>query len=278
MAALLTGLSYAGLALLLGSALARRWLTPGHPDIGPGLAGLALLLLAWAGQVLVTLEVLGLTGPADVLAYVTDTTTGRAMLTGLLGATLLLATEVAAWPAALSVLAAGVTLWGVAGIGHGDGHGTWIRALHAAHAGAMTVWVGGVLALTTTRSLTPPLAQRFTPAALGSVGVLALTGLLMATEHLTVLSEWWSSRYGQTLLVKLALVGLALLSAVFVRRAFGRQRGVRLRLAREALILVAVLGVTAVLSNAAPPGGHGDHASAAAGQDGASHSGMATHP
>ncbi|MFC3834237.1 CopD family protein [Deinococcus rufus] len=256
MDALLTALSYAGLALLLGSVLARRWLTPGQPGLGPGAAGLALLLLAWAGQTTVTLHALGMTAAPDVLAYVTSTATGRAMLTGLLGATLLLAVEVAAWPTVLALLAAGVTVWGAAGVGHGDGHGTWVRTLHAAHAAAMTVWVGGVLSLVTVRPLGPALARRFTPAALGSVVVLAATGILMATEHLTALREWTASAYGQTLLVKLGLVALALLAAVLVRRAFARRRGARIQLVREALLLVAVLGITAVLANSAPPGGH----------------------
>ncbi|GHF37238.1 putative copper export protein [Deinococcus metalli] len=260
MTAILTALGYAGLTLLLGSALARRWLTPGRPGVGPGFAGLALLLLAWGGQVAVTLSTLGMTGMADVLDYVTTTATGRAMLTGLLGATLLLAVEVAAWPALLAAGMAGVTLWGVAGIGHGEGHGAWVRALHAVHAGAMTVWLGGVLALTTARRLPPDLARRFTPAALGSVITLAVTGLLMATEHLTALREWVDTPYGRALLLKLALVAAALLAAILVRHAFARQAWVRLALSREALVLAAVLGVTGVLSTTAPPGGHSEHA------------------
>ena len=51
-------------------------------------------------------------------------------------------------------------------------------------------------------------------------------------------------------------MALALLAAVLVRRAFARRRGARIQLAREALLLVAVLGITAVLANSAPPGGH----------------------
>ncbi|GHF58468.1 putative copper export protein [Deinococcus metalli] len=264
MAAALTALSYLGLALLLGSVLARRWLTPGHPGWWPGAVGCALLLLAWAGQVALTLSVLGLTGPADMIAYATGTATGRAMLTGLLGALAALVAEVAAWPTLLSVVAVGVSLWGAAGIGHGDGHGVWVRLLHALHAGAMGVWVGGVLALVgTARPLVPALAWRFTPAAVGSVLVLAGTGLLMASQQLPRLSAWAESRYGQTLLVKLTLALLALVASLLVRRAFARRRGVRFQLVREALLLMGVLGVTGVLSTQAPPGGHGRQAGAA---------------
>lgn len=54
-------------------------------------------------------------------------------------------------------------------------------------------------------------------------------------------------------LLKVALVGLALLAAVIVRRAFSVGKGVCPRLAAEALTLLAVLGVTASLSGQAPP-------------------------
>lgn len=268
MPALLNGLVFLGLALLLGGAFARRGLTPGSPPASVLGAGLGGLLLGWGGQVAVTLSALGMTAPGDVLAYLTASTPGRAMLTGLIGALLLLAAELTAtapsgdgahparpgWPALASLGGALLLAWGVAGVGHGAGHGAWVRGLHAAHALAMSVWLGGVLALLRARPLSTALARRFTPAALGSVLVLAATGLLMAGEHLTGPAQWLGSLYGQVLLVKLALVGLAVGTAVLVRRAFAARRPqVRLILAREALLLVAALGVTAVLTTQAPP-------------------------
>lgn len=276
MLALLNGLVFLGLALLLGGAFARRWLTPGSPPswlLGVGLGG---LLLGWGGQVTVTLSTLGLTAPGDALIYLTGTTAGRGMLTGLIGALLLLASELTVrplssagprpaqgWTALASLGSALLLAWGAAGVGHGAGHGPWVRSLHAAHALAMSVWLGGVLALLRVRPLSLALARRFTPAALLSVGVLAVTGLLMAGEHLTTPAQWTGSLYGQVLLVKLALVALALGAAVLVRRAFAaRSHSVRLQLAREALLLMAVLGVTGVLSTQSPPPseGHPGHA------------------
>ena len=81
----------------------------------------------------------------------------------------------------------------------------------------------------------------------------AIPGLLLGAEHLPTLAEWTGTRYGQTLLLKLTLVALALGAAALVRRAFaGRDRRVRTLLAREALLLLAVLGVTGVLSTTDP--------------------------
>ncbi|OOV12520.1 CopD family protein [Deinococcus sp. LM3] len=254
MNAVLAALGFAGVALLLGGALTRRWLTPGHPPLRVLGAGLGLLLLGWLGQVSLTLGALGFTAPADLLDYLTGTSTGRAMLGGLIGALLLLAAELGSrprWP----VLGAALLLaWGAAGTGHGAGHGPWVRGLHAAHLLAMSVWAGGVLAIVTTRPLTTALARRFTPAALGSVIVLAGTGLLMAGEHLRTPAQWTGTLYGQTLLVKVTLVALAVGAAVLVRRAFAaRSPQARVALAREALLLVTVLGTTAVLSTLPPP-------------------------
>lgn len=254
MSALLNGLGFAGLVLLLGGAFTRTWLTPGAPRLRWLATGLALLLFGWGGQVLVTLTTLGFMAPADALAYLTTTTTGRSMLLGVIGALILLAAETGGWPWPASLGSALLLAWGAAGVGHGAGHGGWVRGLHAAHALAMSVWLGGVLALLRARPLSAAPARRFTPVALGSVLVLTVTGLLMAGEHLTGPAQWLGSLYGQVLLVKLALVALALGAAALVRWDFAaRHPQVRLTLAREALLLGAVLGVTAVLTTQSPP-------------------------
>lgn len=264
MTALLGGLGFLGLTLLLGGVLTRRWLTPGTPPLWMVGLGTVLLVLGWGGQAALTLSVLGMTAAPDVLAYLTDTGTGRSLLLGWMGAALLLAAELSRWPRGLALACAALTLWGAAGLGHGAGHGAGVRLLHAVHAGAMAVWLGGVLALLLSRPATAAQARRFTPAALGSVAVLAGTGLLMAGEHLSSLAEWTATPYGRTLLLKLGLVGLTLLAAVRVRRRFAREVGVRGALAREALLLLAVVGVTAALTTQAPPThagpGHAAHA------------------
>lgn len=254
MTALFGGLGFCGLTLLLGGVLTRRGLTPGTPPLWLlGLGG-ALLGLGWGAQAALTLSVLGMTAAPDVLAYLTQTGAGRSLLLGWMGAALLLAAELSRWPRALALACAALTLWGAVGLGHGAGHGPGVRLAHALHAGAMTVWLGGVVALLLSRPATAAQARRFTPLALGSVAVLAGTGLLMAGQHLTPLSQWTATAYGRTLLLKLALVALTLGAAVLVRRRFAQGAGVRPALVREALLLLAVVGVTAALSTQAPPG------------------------
>lgn len=250
-----------GTLLLVGGVVARRTLTPGHPG-RPWLGvGFGLLLLGSALQVGATLQDLGFLTPTDALAYLTTTGPGRAALLRGMGGALLLAAELARWPAWLLTLPAALLLWGVAGGGHGGAHGPGLRVLTALHAGAMAVWLGGVLALVTWPRPTPALARRFTPVALGCVALLAGTGLPMTVEHAGDLLALPQTDYGRTLLIKLAGVVFALLAAGLVRRAFARSGQVRRFLALETALLLGVLAVTAALGTTPPPS-HGDHSQA----------------
>ncbi len=246
-------LLYLGAALLVGGVAARRLLTPAHPGFAWLGAGLALLIVGGGLGMSATLADLGFTAPADILDYLTGTAAGRSVLVLWIGGLVLLAAELAAltWLAALG--ASGVLLWGLAGIGHGASHGQLVHVLHTLHAGAMCLWIGGVSALLARRGASAALARRFTPYALGSVLILGVSGVWMSVEHAGSLLQLPESGYGRSLLLKLALVVLALLAAVAVRSAFARGQGVRPRLAAEALTLLAVLGVTASLSGQAPP-------------------------
>lgn len=254
-----TLLLFLGAALLVGGAAARHVLTPGRPARRWLGVGAAAILLGAGMDVWSTLHDLGFTSGSDVLTYLTTVTAGRATLTLLLGACLLLAVELGelAWLAALG--AASILVWGLAGIGHGASHGPWVRGLHALHLAAMNVWVAGVAALLTVRPPPASLARTFTPYALGSVVTLAVTGSLMTWQHAgpPLIRTLPSSLYGQTLLLKLALVALTVLAAVLVRRAFARGRGARLALSRELVLLLAVLGVTAALTQTPTPS-HGN--------------------
>ncbi|MFC4425459.1 copper resistance D family protein [Deinococcus navajonensis] len=217
--------------------------------------GLGLVLVA-AGTTLnlwSTLAGLGFTAPEDVLAYLTQTSSGRALVLLLIGALLLLASEVSEWPLVCALLAAALALWGVAGAGHGAVHGPAVRFVHAVHAGAMCGWIGGVTALLTLRGVTRDDAQRFTPIATACVTTLAVTGTLATLEHTGRLWGVWESPYGRVLIVKLGLVACTLLAALWVRRTFQRGRSPRVHLLLEATLLLAVLGATAVLSSTPLP-------------------------
>ncbi|WP_281416179.1 CopD family protein [Deinococcus aestuarii] len=244
-------LGFLGTLLLLGGVLARHSLTPGHPRRRWPALGLALLGLGAALEVGWTLAGLGfLTG--DALAYLTGTAPGRAALTGVVGGALLLAAERLAWPAPL-LLPAAALLWGLAGTGHGATHGPGVRLLTALHAGAMSVWLGGVFALLTHPAPTAALARRFTPVALACVGLLALSGAALTLTHAGPPPGLPESGYGRTLLLKLAVFAAALLAAGLVRGAFAGRGPPRAALALEAGLLLGVLAVTAALGTTAPP-------------------------
>ncbi|GBF04653.1 hypothetical protein DAERI_020250 [Deinococcus aerius] len=255
-------LTFAGLALLLGGALARRRLAGlvGAPPGGwPGWQGAGALLIALgvALQVGGTLTALGFTAPADVLAYLTSTGPGRAALTALLGTAVLLTGEVLGRSSVPVGLGAAVTLWGVAGGGHGAVGGDLpMRAAHALHAGAMAAWTGGVLVLACGRGTNWRAAARaFTPVALGSVVLLSLSGLYLGLHHAGPVQAWPGSGYGTTLLLKLGVFAATLLAAVGVRRTLAPHTASfpRAALAVEAGLLLVVLGVTAVLVGSVPP-------------------------
>ncbi|UQN06036.1 CopD family protein [Deinococcus sp. QL22] len=247
------GLLYAGVVLLVGGIFTRRELTPAHPARRIlGVGGLLLLVGVFL-TLLGTLAVVGFTAPADYLDYLTQTGAGRALTLLLIGGLLLLAAELGQWPRPLTAAAAALTLWGLAGVGHGATHGPTVRLLHVVHAGAMCIWVGGVLALLTLRGAGPQHAARFTPVATACVFALALTGTFATLEHAGTLWGVWNSSYGVTLMVKLGVVALALLAALLARRAFARALGIRPQLALELTLLVGVLAVTATLSETPPP-------------------------
>ena len=259
--ALASFLVFVGLAGLLGGLVAQRRLTGltvpgGWPRWW--VASALLILIGTALQVGTTLAVLGFTAPADILDYLTTTGPGRAAIITLLGSALLLAAGVGGWPAWLSLgvtgLGAAITLWGLAGQGHGAEHGTLTRLAHAAHAGLMALWVGGVAALCTGRPKDwPGNARAFTPLAIVCVVGLVVSGLVMSLEHAGPLAQWTDQPYDQLLLVKLAVFVLTLLATLEVRQHLTRSARPRGALMLELALLLVVLGVTAVLVGSAPP-------------------------
>lgn len=253
-AAHLLGLT--GLVLLGGGVWTRRSLTPAHPSPGWLGAGFLLTLLGSALEVGWTLRDLGFLTPGDAAAYLTGTAAGRPVLLRVLGAALLLAAERfrSAWPTLLPALAAAAWLWGEAGSGHGAAHGVTARLVTALHAGAMTVWLGGVLALLRHPAPGAELARRFMPVALGCVAVLVVSGAGLTLEHAGTPGA--AGPYGGLLRLKLALFALALVAALGVRRALARGLPPRRRLAAETLLLLAVLLVTAALGTTPAPTTH----------------------
>ena len=248
-------LIYLGAALLVGGVAARSWRPDGQPGMRPLALGAGLLLAGSAAQVLLTLHALGYLTLPDVPAYLQQTVPGRAVLTLLLGTALLLAGALARWPTWLCLAAAGTLLWGLGGLGHGATHGPSVRLLHAVHAGAMAVWLGGVLTLVSRPEERLPALARFGPVATVCVLVLGVTGVVASWEHAGGMTTT-DSRYGRVLLLKLAFVGAVLVVAGLLRRSLARQRRVDAWLGLELALLSLILAVTASLS-VTPTPAHG---------------------
>jgi copper transport protein len=127
------------------------------------------------------------------------------------------------------------------------------------------LWAGGVLTLAiVVWPLAPQMRRaaflRFSRVAIGLVGVLVVAGTVVAIERLPEVSDLWETSYGQTLLVKVGLVFLALswggMHHMVVRPRL--QRGERVHAVRwsllaESSVAIAVLLAAAVLVNGAPP-------------------------
>ncbi|MGH3066634.1 MAG: copper resistance CopC/CopD family protein [Gaiellaceae bacterium] len=134
----------------------------------------------------------------------------------------------------------------------------WLHLVSAA------VWVGGLITLAfLVWPSAPALRARaflgFARLAVGLVGVMVLAGAYLALVRLPSISDLWESQYGRLLLVKLAIVALALSwgalhhFVVRPRLLAGGASRVRPSLVGETFVALAVLLMAAVLTNATPP-------------------------
>jgi putative copper export protein len=100
---------------------------------------------------------------------------------------------------------------------------SWATVRVFVHVAAATVWVGGQITLAGLvpglRALAPDaprtVARRFNRIAWPAYGVLIATGIWNIVD----LSPDWSSDYGRTVMVKIAVVAASGLSALFHSRA-----------------------------------------------------------
>jgi copper transport protein len=132
------------------------------------------------------------------------------------------------------------------------------------HLVAATVWVGGVTALAfMVWRIAPELRRRaflgFARLAIVLVAGMVIAGTYLAVVRLTEPADLWETPYGRFLLLKLALVVVALAwgavhhLVVRPRLAAGRNPDVGPSLAGEAAVAFTVLLAAAVLTNIAPP-------------------------
>jgi len=173
--------------------------------------------------------------------------------------------------ATLGVLALGVFPGLTGHANAGDLRGVTLVA-DTLHVWAMGAWIGtlGLILILERRyrrgggsgsevSLLPAFVPRFSPIAVGSVGVLVVTGVLAAWVHLGSVSALSTTSYGRLLLLKVSLVFAALgLGGLNWRRltpllseAAGR-RSMRKAATVEFLVANVVLLVTALLVRTSP--------------------------
>jgi len=145
------------------------------------------------------------------------------------------------------------------------------------HLVAGSVWVGGLIGLVVLAATVPAARRvaalivcvpRFSNVALVSVLVLVGAGIGSAVQHLPTLASLWQTSYGKALLVKIALLGAALLlAAVNLLRTVPRFRACAQRpelgppaasllrrvVAGESVLVAGAVLAAAVLSSLAPP-------------------------
>jgi len=237
----------AGIAL---QALA-RWVHFTGLALVVGVVGYAILVqrrngfdssVRWGVVLLIAAEPLALAGQlaslsfdGDTLLAVLGSSFGR--LLGLrLGAALLAWTLLPArrgWPlvavGAVIALLDGLSAHAVPGLPVAG------QLLASSHVLAMALWAGGLVAFVRAPD------ARFPRLALLTFGVAAATGLLLAFAHTHFGAALLTSDYGRALLVKVAIVGAALLFAVLQRR--------RLELAA----VLAIIASAAVVAALPPP-------------------------
>jgi len=213
---------------------------------------------------------------ADLSPIATGTRLGTAFVAMTLGYAVVAALLFLAWlfdrvvllvPAFAVALAfaSGLSVSGHSGV---DAGASWKSQLADwVHLSAASLWIGGLVAmLVAVWPLAPRLRRhafaRFSRLATMLIGLLVAAGIYLSILRLPHVSALWEEPYGRVLLVKLALVSVALAWGAFhhfvVAPALPRG-GDRLvarvgrSLAGEALVGVAVLLAAAVLVDSQPP-------------------------
>ncbi len=192
-------------------------------------------------------------------------TLGYAVVTALVLLAWILDRPQLLWPAFLLGLgfATGLSVSGHQGV---EPNATFLTGVADwLHLAAAMLWVGGLVTLSACVWPLAPALRRtaflgFSRIATGLVALLVLAGFYLSLSRLPSASDLWSTRYGQALLVKIAIVCVALgwgaVHHFIVRPRLERNdapRGLRRSLIGESSVAIIVLLVAAVLVNARPP-------------------------
>lgn len=276
-------------AWLFGSMLARRWLAGAgaaadsveaairrQDMVAAGLGSFASIGGMWAATAV--MGGVGLREARPVL-WTMITTTDYGVLgcisLAAMGAVLIFRAISISCVAREQLVTAALGVFAVAraSMGHAGDEGWWSAAMasEALHLAAIGAWSGTVFvsawtAVGSTRlGLSLAGTNRYlgamSQAAMAAVGVIAVTGLFNAWLRIGTLSNLVHGLYAGAFLVKLALVGMALLMGAYNRylgmRAASTSylgvQGVKFVLRCESTILLAVLVAAAVMTSQQPP-------------------------
>ncbi|HST18622.1 MAG TPA: CopD family protein [Gaiellaceae bacterium] len=210
------------------------------------------------------------------LSPMAQTRFGEAFVTMTLGFALVLALVYLAWlldrvvflvPAfALSIVfVAGLSFSGHDAVDAGSSWKTEIADW--VHISAASLWIGGlatmaVLVWRSSPELRRPAFANFSQLATVLIALVLLAGIYLGIVRLPHLNDLWTTGYGRVLMVKVALVSVALLWGAFHKFVIGpalerADTGFLSRIGRsllgESLVGVAVLLVAAVLVDSKPP-------------------------
>jgi copper transport protein len=210
----------------------------------------------------------------DLSPFATKTRFGVAFVAMTLGFALVAALVFLSW-----LLDRPKLLWPAFGVGLGfasglslSGHSAvepnswWFSQLaDFLHLAAASLWAGGLVALAfAVWPLAPELRRSaflgFSRLATVLVGLLVVAGTYLTIQRLPAVHDLWSASYGRVLLVKLAVVSVALTWGAahhfLVRPRLERgeaPRGLRRSLVGEMSVALGVLLAAAILVNSAPP-------------------------
>jgi copper transport protein len=211
----------------------------------------------------------------DLSPFSTGTRFGKAFIVMTLGFALLSALVFLAWlldrtaflvPALAGALAlaSGISLSGHDALDPGSSWKTEIADW--LHLSAASLWIGGLVSLAVAWRAAPGLRRdvfvRFSRFATMLIAVILSAGVYLSIVRLPHLADLWTQGYGQVLLVKLALVAVALAWGAahhfIVRPALARASdGFMTRVGRsllgESAVAIAVLLLAAILSDSKPP-------------------------
>jgi copper transport protein len=176
------------------------------------------------------------------------------------------------WPALL--LAAGFAS-GLSLSGHSAadaGASGWSELADWVHLICACLWVGGLVGLLAAGELRRLAFVRFARLAPVLIALLLIAGIYLSVLRLPHVRDFWSTGYGQVLLVKIGLVCVALLWGAFhhvvVRPRLDRP-GVAARLPRsiacESAVAMSVLLLAAILVDSKPPPAQATPAQASSG-------------